>query len=105
MEELQLRVTIPDGIEFADLRLSRDVGDGQVRFKMAPIEAICEASDLDLGEILQGPQPLVGLLIAAWYAAHLERGGAPDPVQEDLMEETRLEEEHGGGFSYPPGHA
>ena len=105
MGELQLRVTIPDGVEFSDLRLSRDVGDGQVRFKMAPIEAICEASDLDLGEILQGPQPLVGLLIAAWYAAHLKRGGAPDPVQEDLMEETRLEEERGGGFSYPPGHA
>jgi hypothetical protein len=26
-------------------------------------------------------------------------------VQEDLMEEARLEEAHGGGFSYPPGHA
>ncbi|WP_156901721.1 hypothetical protein [Azohydromonas australica] len=74
-------MTIPDGVEFADLRLSQDAGDGQVRFKIASIEAICEASDLDLGEILQGPQPLVGLLIAAWYAAHLARGGAPDPVQ------------------------
>lgn len=101
----QLRVTIPDGVEFADLCLSRDVNDGQVRFKMAPIEAICEASDLDLGKILQGPQPLVGLLIAAWYAAHRERGGTPDAVQEDLLEEARLEEEHGGGFAYPPGHA
>lgn len=49
-------------------------------------------------------QPLVRLLIAAWYAAHRERGGAPDPVQEDLMEEARLEEEHGSGFMYPPGH-
>ena len=101
----QLRVTIPDGVEFADLCLARDGNDGQVRFKIAPIEAICEASDLDLGEILQDPQPLVGLLIAAWYAAHRERGGAPDPVQEDLLEETRLEEALGGGFAYPPGHA
>jgi hypothetical protein len=75
----QLRVTIPDGVEFADLRLSRDADDGQVRFKMGPIEAICEASALDLDEIVQGPEPLVGLLIAAWYAAHREQGGAPEP--------------------------
>ena len=80
----QLCVTIPDGVEFSDLCMSRDVDDGQVLFKVAPIEAICEASALDLGEILQGP---------------------PDPVQEDLMEEVRLQEAHGGGFSYPPGHA
>ena len=101
----ELRVTIPDGVDFADLHLTRDVDDGQVRFKMAPIAAICEASALDLDDIVQGSQPLVGLLIAAWYAAHIERGGAPDPVQEDLLEETRLEMEHGGGLSYPPGHA
>lgn len=101
----QLRVTIPEGVEFADLCLSRDMGNGQVRFKMAPIEAICEASALDLDEIVQGPQPLVGLLIAAWYEAHLAQGGAPDPVQEDLVEEARLEMAHGGGFAYPPGHA
>jgi hypothetical protein len=101
----ELRVTIPDGVEFADLCLSRDVGGGLVRFKMAPIVAICEASALDLDEIVQGEEPLVGLLIAAWYAAHLERGGPPDPVQEDLMEEARLEKEYGGGFEYRPGHA
>jgi hypothetical protein len=101
----KLRVTIPDGVEFADLRLSRNVEDGLVRFAMAPIEAICEASELDLAELVQGPRPLVGLLIAAWYAAHINEGGAPDPVQEDLMQEAQLEMEHGGGFMYPPGHA
>jgi hypothetical protein len=101
----KLRVTIPDGVEFADLRLSRNVDDGFVRFAMAPIEAICEASALDLAEVVQGPQPLVGLLIQAWYEDHLRDGGAPDPVQEDLREEARLELERGGGFTYPPGHA
>jgi hypothetical protein len=101
----KLRVTIPDGVEFADLRLSRDVDDGRVRFAMAPIEAICEASALDLDELVHGPQPLVGLLISAWYEDHLKDGGAPDPVQEDLREEARLAREHGDGFTYPPGHA
>jgi hypothetical protein len=101
----ELRVTIPDGVEFADLRLTRDVDDGRVRFSMAPIAAICEASDLDPEELVDGSQPLVVLVIAAWYRAHISEGGAPDPVQEDLLEETRLEMEHGGGFSYPPGHA
>jgi hypothetical protein len=101
----QLRVTIPDGVEFADLCLWRDADDGLLHFKTAPIEAICEASALDFDDLVQGPQPLVGLLIAAWYEAHIARGGAPDPVQEDLMEEARLEMEHGGGFTYPPGHA
>jgi hypothetical protein len=100
----QLCVTIPDGVDFADLCLSRDVDDGQVRFRIAPIEAICEASDLNLDDILQGPQPLV-VLIAAWYRVHIAQGGTPNPVQEDLLEETCLEEEHGGGFAYPPGHA
>jgi hypothetical protein len=82
-----LRVTIPDGVEFAQLRLSRDVANGRVRFNMAPIAAICEASDLDLTELVDGPQPLVVPLIAAWYRAHISEGGAPDAVQEDLLEE------------------
>lgn len=101
----ELRVVIPDGVEFADLRLSRDVEGGRVRFCMAPIAAICEASGLDLDEIVDGERPLVGLLIAAWYQAHLSEGGSLDPVHEELLEETRLEMEHGGGFTYPPGHA
>jgi hypothetical protein len=101
----RLRVTIPDGVEFADLQLSRDVANGRVRFSMAPIAAICEASDLDLTEVVDGPLPLVVPLIAAWYRAHIDEGGAPDPVQEDLIEEAHLEMERGGGFTYPPGHA
>ena len=95
----ELHVTIPEGIEFAELRLSRDMANGLVRFEMAPIKAICRASALDPCEVVHGPRPLVGLLIALWYAAHLERGGVPDPVQEDLMEEVRLETKHGAGFT------
>jgi hypothetical protein len=105
MRERRLRMTIPYGVEFGDLHLSRSQDDGLVHFEMAPIQAICEASALDLEELVLGPQPLVGLLIAAWYEVHIAQGGAPDPVQEDLMEEARLVTEHGGGFAHAPGHA
>jgi hypothetical protein len=64
MRERRLRVTISYGMELGDLHLSRDLDDGLVRFELAPIQAICEASALDLEELVQGPQPLVGLLIA-----------------------------------------
>jgi hypothetical protein len=102
---IQLQATIPDGVNFEDLRLSRDVRDGAVLFNPQPIEAICAASGFDIEELVAGPDPIVCALITAWYEEHLRRGGAPDPVQEDLMEETRLEQERGGGFSYAPGHA
>lgn len=102
---IRLQATIPDGVNFEDLRLSRDVRDGAVIFDTQPIEAICEASGFDMDELTEGPQPIVCALISAWYEEHLRRGGAPDPVQEDLMEENRLERERGGGFSYAPGHA
>ncbi|WP_157271325.1 hypothetical protein [Azohydromonas aeria] len=102
---IELQATIPEGVHFADLQLSRDAEDGAVIFAMEPIEAICEASGLDIDDVVDGPEPTVCLLIAAWYEVHLQRGGEPDPVQEDFMEEARLEMERGGGFSYAPGHA
>lgn len=102
---VHMRITIPADVEFCDLSLSRRLEDGAVVFAMDPIEAICEASGLELEAVVGGPQPLVGALIAAWYVAHRESGGDPDPVQEDLIEERRLEAERGGGFSYRAGHA
>ena len=102
---MELRATIPEGINFADLHLSRDTEDGAVVFAMEPIEAICEASGLDIEQVVEGPEPMICVLIAAWYQIHLQRGGAPYPVQEDFLEEARLELERGYGFSYPPGHA
>jgi hypothetical protein len=102
---IELQATIPEGISFADLQLSRDSEDGAVVFSMEPIEAICEASGLDIDDVVDGPEPTICVLIAAWYEIHLQRGGEPDPVQEDFLEETRLELERGYGFSYPPGHA
>jgi hypothetical protein len=44
-------------------------------------------------------------LLARGYSAHLAAGGEPDPVQEDLIAETRAEDAHGGGLSHQPGRA
>lgn len=49
-------------------------------------------------------RPLSGL-IAAWYAAHRQRGGVADPVQEDLLAEIAAEDAHGDGLSHAPGRA
>lgn len=105
MTTMELHATIPANISFADLHLSRDTENGSVVFQLEPLELICEASGLDLDELLDSEEPIVPALIQAWYQVHLERGGEPDAVQEDLLEEMRLEQELGGGFSHAPGHA
>lgn len=77
-----------------------------MRFDRVPFEAICGARALDSDEIVHGPQPFVepfmGLLIAAGYEEHIERGGAPEPVQEDLREAAWLATER--GVTYRPAH-
>jgi hypothetical protein len=100
-----MTVVIPDGLEFSSLRLARDQRTGDVSFDWAPIEIICAASGVDSGVFRDGPEDNVSSLIANWYAQHLAAGGAPDPVQEELIAEARLEDEHGGGLSHQPGQA
>ena len=101
----RLQATIPHGLKFEDLALTRDPVTGIVHFDSAPLQAICDASGLDLVELVSSHDGVVCALIAAWYEDHLREGGSPDPVLEALDEEARYEMEHGGGFSYPPGHA
>lgn len=98
------RITIPDDVDFADLRLTRDP-DGSVSFDWRPIERICEASGIDVSAFRDAPEDNVGGLIAQWYAAHLARGGARDPVQDDLIAEVAAEDARGGGQSHQPGRA
>jgi hypothetical protein len=102
---MDLRLTIPEGVDFSDLHLSRDPEDGSLVFDMVPIQAICEASGVDFDQIVDGAEPIVTVFIATWYEVHLQEGGLPDPVLEDFMEEARIERERGSGFIYPPGHA
>lgn len=98
------RITIPDGVTFADLHLTRDPQTGEIDFDWAPIEAICAASGLDI-DLLRTSDDNRAALVVAWYTEHRARGGDPDPVQEDLLAEVAAEDARGHGQSYPPGRA
>lgn len=104
MQQIAARITIPDNIAFADLQLSRD-SDGAVSFRWSVIERICKASGLSVDLVAADPEEHVAALIVAWYQAHRQQGGAPDPVAEDLIAEVEAEECAGQRVSLPPGRA
>jgi hypothetical protein len=97
-------ISIPDGLSFDALQLARD-RDGHVSFSWEPIEAICAASNMDIAHFRDAPEDNVAGLIMAWYAEHLAHGGEHDKAADDLIAETMLENQHGGGFSHKPGAA
>lgn len=101
----KVSAVIPDGIRFADLKLARNPDTGAVSFDWAPIERICEASNLPIDVLRDGPEDNVAGLIVSWYAAHRQSGGAADPVADDLIAEAVAEEKSGQQFSHQPGQA
>ena len=103
MDKIKVGMQIPDHIKFADLKLARDP-DGMVSFDWEPIEAICHASGVDIDLLKLGPEDNASALINAWYRAHINAGGEPDPVQEDLIAEIALEDA-AGSASFAPGRA
>jgi len=100
----EIRIKIPDSLDFSALRLARDA-DGMVSFDWTPIEKICTLNNLDFAIFRDAPEDNLAALLTAWYADHLSRGVAPDPVQEDLIAEAKAEDALGGGFSHAPGRA
>jgi hypothetical protein len=60
---------------------------------------------MDVGMFKDAPEDNAAGLISAWYAEHLARGGARDATMDDLIAEAAAEDQHGGGFSHPPGRA
>ena len=104
MQQQLTRVAIPEGLDFADLHLARDA-DGAVSFDWSVIERICQASGMPVELLREGPEDNVAGLLIGWYCAHLERGGAADPVAEDLLAEVRAEDAAGQSYSHAPGRA
>jgi hypothetical protein len=104
MSTTPLTIQVPDDLDFSALKLARDA-DGMVSFDWGPIETICAASGIDVDIFREAPEDNIAGLLTAWYAAHRQRGGAADPVQEDLIAEAALEDSRGGGISHAPGRA
>ena len=104
MEKIPLKISIPEGLDFSALKITRTPG-GHVSFDWSPINAICAESGIDLATFTETDEDNVAGLIMAWYQAHIANGGDPDPVAEDLIAEAQIEDERGGGFSLPPGRA
>lgn len=99
-----IHISVPEGLDFAELELARDA-DGHVSFRWEPIEALCAANGLNSNVFQDGPEDNASALITAWYFAHMQAGGAPDPVQEDIRAEIEAEDRLGGGMSHQPGRA
>lgn len=99
-----LKLAIPAGVAFSDLKLTR-APDGAVSFDWAPVEAICTASGIEVALFRDQPEDNVAALLSAWYAEDRRRGGAADPVMDDLIAEATAEDRLGAGISYPPGRA
>ena len=98
------KITIPENLHFADLKLARD-NNGAVSFDVATIESVCAASGIKSDVFMVSHENNVAGLIISWYQAHIANGGDPDATAEDLILEAKLEDQHGGGFSLPAGRA
>jgi hypothetical protein len=93
MDKKLLRIKIPEGIKFADLKLARNATTGEVSFKWAPVEAICNETGLDIEIFRKGREDNIAELIVAWYAAAQEQESEVfDPVAEELITEVLAED-------------
>ena len=90
MQKQMATLSIPAGVEFSDLRLTR-LESGVVSFDWTPIKRICDASNVPIDLLRAGPEASVAGLIISWYVSHLKHGGAPDLVAEDWLAEIQAE--------------
>lgn len=101
-----MKIIIPLNLDFSALKLARDSSTGgDMEFDWAPVEAICEASGIDVSIYRDSHEDNVAELLTVWYTEHLARGGDPDPVMQEIVSEIRAEDALGGGISHKPGSA
>lgn len=90
-----LTISIPEGLAFESLRLSRDPITGDLSFDWAPVKSICAASNIDPEIFRLGDEDNIATLITAWYQSHRSNGGATDLVAEQIIAEVHAEDDFG----------
>jgi len=104
MKTKSVRLTIPPDVQFTDLKFGLDSTTGGLTFESAPIIRICQASGIPI-EAMRDDEENLYQVIVYLYAKHVEKGGALDPVLDDMRKELEAQDEKGGGNNHPPGHA
>jgi hypothetical protein len=88
-----MKIPTPENHRFSLLELVQNSStDGNIEFDWSLIEDICAASGMDMEEFLDTREHEASALIHQWYAEHRGRGGAPDPVMEDILTAAEIEE-------------
>jgi hypothetical protein len=88
-----MKTPTPENYRFSLLELAQNSStDGNMEFDWSLIEDICAASGMDKEEFLNTREHEASALIHEWYAEHRGRGGAPDPVMEDILMAEEIEE-------------
>lgn len=92
---MMVTITIPDGLPFSVLGLTRDAGSGDIGFNWPTIEQICAASGLDPSVVRETSEDNIAALIVHWYRAARAGGEPADPVAELLIAEIEAEDAFG----------
>jgi hypothetical protein len=92
MKKKSISIIIPGSVKFSDLDLSRDPITGEIAFSWEPIEIICQHSGIDSDLFRHQTEDNVAELITRWYAAHIDGGGARDPIADQLIDEVLFED-------------
>lgn len=95
-------ISIPDGLTFSDLCLSR-LPSGRVQFSWAAIDRVRAASKMDVTLLRDADERSIYGLIIAWYEIARKNGESMDVPTEDLIAKLRDENSFSDGFILPPG--
>ena len=80
-------IMIPAGLTFADLGLEREPRTKRLLYKPVVLAQLVDANDLG-AQTLFTDEDLAAWLIIEWYVVHLNAGGKPDPVAEEIQKEV-----------------
>ena len=79
-----ITLSIPEGVAFQDLKITRDSVTLDIEFEMTPINRILSHNGVDGANI---DENIISALLISWYKADLSNGGQPHPVMEQIAAE------------------